>query len=417
MSDPIDRRLMLGAAGLLGAAALSRVVSAGPLNPPAGPVTPTGKTLTDIEPRIAINDVNTPGDAASTFRITQPGSYYLTGNLTGESGKHGIDILTGGVTLDLMGFELKGVPGSHNGVRVLGVFSSIAVRNGAIHGWGQSGIEASNATNMCCDGIMARGNGLFGISIGSGGVISDCAASGNTSTGISTSAGAAILNCSAQNNAGRGVFASDGSVLLNVSAQSNTNEGIGVGSRSIVTNCSAFGSGLRGIGANDGCTITDCTVSNSGAVGIRVFNDCTISGCTSLNNTTHGIDGGNGTIISNCTTRKNGLHGIRATSECTIRACASSGNGIGGDGAGIAVEGSDNRIEDNNCTGSDWGIRVTGAGNFIMRNTCSGNTTANWSVVASNKCLVVNGANAAAITGDSGGVSPGSTDPNANFTY
>ncbi|MCH8150310.1 MAG: hypothetical protein IH987_20420, partial [Planctomycetes bacterium] len=40
-------------------------VSAGNLNPPSGPVTPTMKTLTEVEPRIAINATNTPGDASS----------------------------------------------------------------------------------------------------------------------------------------------------------------------------------------------------------------------------------------------------------------------------------------------------------------------------------------------------------------
>ena len=49
-------------------------VSAGDLNPPAGPVTPTMKTLTEVEPRIAINAANTPGDVSSTFKMIEPGS-------------------------------------------------------------------------------------------------------------------------------------------------------------------------------------------------------------------------------------------------------------------------------------------------------------------------------------------------------
>lgn len=55
---------------------------AGDLNPPAGPVAPTMKTLDEVEPRIAINRVNTPGDADSLYKITQPDSYDLTGNNT-----------------------------------------------------------------------------------------------------------------------------------------------------------------------------------------------------------------------------------------------------------------------------------------------------------------------------------------------
>jgi hypothetical protein len=65
--------------------AASAILTAGPLGPPAGPVASSYKTLTEVEPRTAINAANTPGDATSLFKITQPGSYYLTGNITGSS--------------------------------------------------------------------------------------------------------------------------------------------------------------------------------------------------------------------------------------------------------------------------------------------------------------------------------------------
>jgi hypothetical protein len=51
-----------------------------------------------------------------------------------------------------------------------------------------------------------------------------------------------------------------------------------------------------------------------------------------------------------------------------------------------------------------------------MRNTCRDNTI-NWEIAGGNKCLVVSGVSAGAIFGNSGGVSPGSTDPNANYTF
>ncbi|MCP9874368.1 hypothetical protein [Synechococcus sp. Cruz CV-v-12] len=57
------------------------------------------------------------------------------------------------------------------------------------------------------------------------------------------------------------------------------------------------------------------------------------------------------------------------------------------------------------------------AGNVISRNTCSGNTV-NWQVAAGNICLVlVATPTPAVISGDSGGTSPGSTNPIANYTY
>src|SRR6187397_3128637 len=79
-------------------------VNAGDLNPPAGPVGSTMKNLSDVEPRIAVNATNTPGDADSVFKITQSGSYYLAGNITGVSAKYGVEIAASGVTLDLNGF-------------------------------------------------------------------------------------------------------------------------------------------------------------------------------------------------------------------------------------------------------------------------------------------------------------------------
>lgn len=51
------------------------IAFAGDLNPAPGPIAPTHKTLTEIEPRIAISAANTPGDADSMFRTTQPRPY------------------------------------------------------------------------------------------------------------------------------------------------------------------------------------------------------------------------------------------------------------------------------------------------------------------------------------------------------
>src|SRR5262245_60152694 len=112
-----NRSIVLGAAAAIGAIAAITLGVSGPLDPPAGPVGPTYKTLAEVEPRVAISAATTPGDADSVFRIGQSGSYYLTGNVTGISGKAGIEIAVGGVTVDLMGFELAGVPGSLDGVR------------------------------------------------------------------------------------------------------------------------------------------------------------------------------------------------------------------------------------------------------------------------------------------------------------
>src|SRR4051812_10008933 len=86
---------------------------------PLGPPAPTMKSLDQVEARTIVNAVNTPGDGSNTFVISQPGSYYLTGNITGAAGKHGISVQADDVTLDLNGFALiSGGSGTVRGVDV-----------------------------------------------------------------------------------------------------------------------------------------------------------------------------------------------------------------------------------------------------------------------------------------------------------
>ena len=339
------------------------LAGAGPLNPPAGPVAATGKTLGEVEPRIAVTAANTPGDADSVFRITQPGSYYLTGNVAGVAGSHGIQIETEGVTLDLNGFALVGVAGSLDGVNMPNFRENVVIRNGHIRGWGESGIEARIDIGRIED-ITAADNGAWGI---------DNAASGTFTT--------RIISCE------------------------------------VLTNGAAFEGGAGGIRGGQVSHITDCTAYNNTGVGILVGNFGIVTGCIAQSNTSHGIVASIGGTISACTASGNTSDGIRVASDCVVvgNRCYQNGSATG-DGAGVHATGSDNRIEGNNCTDADRGIDVDQGGNFITRNTCSGNAT-NWTVAAGNVCLVVQAFGGGLIDGNAGGAAPGSTDPNANFTY
>jgi len=370
----------IAALALLGAAAM--VTIAGPLDPPAGPVTSTYKTLTEVEPRIAINATNTPGDADSLFKITQPGSYYLTGNITGVVGKRGIEIAASGVTLDLMGFDLVGIPGmgAFDGVSAtVNSLTNITIRNGSVRNWGDEGVDLGSnfADNSAVIDVRASGNIGNGITISTGCTITGCTASSNTGSGISTSNGCTITGCAAPFNSG------------------------------------------MGISIGGGCTITGCSAYLNNGSGISTGSGCTITGCSAYSNFGDGISANSTTTISNCTARINTLDGIRVFSDCLILANMCSANGNGGDGAGIHATGSDNRIEGNNCVDADRGIDVDVAGNIIIKNTCSGNTL-DWVIVANNVVGPILDRRApvsAAINGFSAPDSTGSTHPNANFSY
>ncbi len=359
---------------------------AGPLDPPPGPITSTMKTLTEVEPRIAVNAVNTPGDNDATpslFKISQPGSYYLTGNITGVVGKHGIEIAASGVTLDLMGFDLAGVPamGAFDGVTCTVVNANdLAVANGSINGWGQDGLDfrTALAINGTIRFLRASNNGAVGIRAGFGYTVADCSLKSNNLGGLTTGNGCTISDCTAYQNIGDGISTDDGSTVTHCAASQNTGNGILTGNGSTVSSCSARGNSASGISVASGSTVADCTAG------------------------------------------PNALDGIRCQLQCVIRGNTCYFNGNPGNGAGIHATGADNRIEGNNCTSADRGIDVDAGGNIIIKNTCSGNTT-NWDLAANNyygPIIDRTGVASPAVVGAAQPVSSlGSTDSNANFSY
>ncbi len=132
-------RLLL-AASLLALPALA--FAQGQLTPPSdafsgGAPAPTMKSLDQIEPRTPLHD-GAPGvtqNANGGFTISQPGSYYLTGNVTVASGD-GIVITGNDVSLDLRGFTIATTAPDAEGCGILlpGSPAGIAIANGRILG-------------------------------------------------------------------------------------------------------------------------------------------------------------------------------------------------------------------------------------------------------------------------------------------
>ncbi len=418
-------RVWAAVACVVGVVCLVGVSVAGPLNPPAGPVASTPGP----EPRTAVNAVNTPGDNDATpslFKITQPGSYYLAGNVTGVVGKHGIEIASSGVTLDLSGFALLGAVGSLDGVTAsTPSLGDIQVRNGSIRGWGGSGLElltGNNNNNAAHDLRVSGCLGAYGISIGRGTVVG-CNASGNAEDGIGASEGSSIVRCTAVSNGGRGINTNFGVVITecavydnggwgisttgdcvvsDCAATSNDGGGIVCGSRSRISGCTATGndnygiqtgvasivigctvsssragdsaSGLGILGIGSGVVISGCTVYANPSTGIRLTQRGRVIDCTVEFNSGVGIEVENDSMVTGCTVTSSGTLGIVAGDDCTITGCTSNRNALSGIRVDADCHVTNNTCNDNGLTGTGAaGIQTTAANNRVEGNVCSNN--------------------------------------------
>ncbi|MEK6702489.1 MAG: right-handed parallel beta-helix repeat-containing protein [Planctomycetota bacterium] len=415
----------LACVGLFLGGLAALIVAAGPLNPPAGAVASTYKTLTEVEPRIAINATNTPGTASATFRINAPGSYYLTGNTAGAFNKHGIEVSADNVTIDLCGFNLSGGGGTSDGIATSSGSSAnpanVVILNGTVSGWAGDGIDLSTVFSPSCriQGVHATGNGGVGIKTGNGYMLERCSARVNGGGGINVGNQGILKLCETLSNSTAGTVAGQGSNISDCFSGFNLGavDAMRTGGLCTVTNCTINSSQGNGLVTGSVSTITGCTINGANLAGITAGNGSTISHCSVNFAQTFNIIAATGCTVSDCTVQFANQGGIQVSQQCVVRnnLCSQNANGSG-TGPNILATGADNRIEGNNCTSAGRGIKVDAAGNFLSRNTCSGNSS-NYELVAGNVALIVSGATSGAILGSSGGVAPGSTDPNANFSY
>jgi len=388
-------------------AAFALLSSAGPIDPPAAGVAPTGKTLGEVEARVAVNATNTPGDEDSLFVITQPGSYYLTGDITGEAGKHGIKIAASTVTLDLNGFSLFGAPGSLDGVHVPDAqHKNISIRNGSVIGWGGHGVNCVSpwATVMR---LRASGNAQDGVRVGHESVIDNCDVSDNGGDGAVAQTGASIFNTRASGNGQRGIAAGEGSLIMHCHAEGNAVAGVSGDAKSLVALSLANGNGSADDFGNGGFILTsNCMVINN------VAND----------NAGHGININSASFVTGNVANNNTAGGIIVSSNSMITNNQCSNNGATTNNinaAGILIAGTffgQSYIGNNTVTGNGHGVGVLSNHNIIVRNTASSNAV-NYAINASNIVGVVVAAPSSGPVNGTGGAGVGTTDPWANFSF
>jgi parallel beta-helix repeat protein len=270
-------------------------------------------TLEQVEPRIPISNL--------PFVITNPGSYYLTSNLSLDTpDQNGIEVDANDVTIDLMGFSLLGA-GGMDGISINGK-TNVEIRNGTISYWDNNGIYEKGGSGHRIKNVRLAWNYNSGIFL----------------SGIAHT----VIDCIAAQNGGYGIALADGSIL-----DRNT----------------AIGNNL-GIYAGTGCTVTNNNSLDNWAAGMQVQSGCLVTGNTLNNNQWPDflppptdinisigiiVDGLGNTVKSN-----------------TLR---------GNPDTGILVNGTHNAIEDNLVTDAQNGIYFKETGNFYANNRASQNTT------------------------------------------
>jgi hypothetical protein len=373
---------------------LSDRAAAGPLSPPAGAVASSGKTLTEISPETAINPSTSPTAAGAMIRISQPGSYYLTGNVViNTPGFAGIEIAAPDVTLDMRGFRVVGNPSSGPGIGGQGVAAGFKLRNGIITNTGGIGLSLASVENVSVDNVRVQFAGSTAMQLGVGATLTNSQAI-SCQTGISAEAGSSISNCVARNNTGVGF---------------TTNTAC------VITNCVATGN-VTGFLLVQGTSAEGCTAANNSSIGFQSNSLAIFTRCTARGNGLHGFSVAEGSRLFACYAAVNGQDGFRIDRATRITECQSFFNGTSGTGAGIRAIRNGNTIESNSVNDNVTGIAIEGSPNLFVRNSAVGNTGVNFNVVAGNRGNIVIGFSGAATQGSQGGAQV-STDPNANITY
>ncbi|MBU6410780.1 MAG: right-handed parallel beta-helix repeat-containing protein [Verrucomicrobia bacterium] len=306
----------------------------GSLTPPSGAISPTMKSLDQIEPRTPISSL--------PYAINTPGSYYVTTNLTGITSNDGITINTGDVALDLNGFTLTGVAGSGNAIYVSAVYDNITIRNGYIVAWGGSGVNVYNGENTVLDHLSIFQTSGYAINM-FGGVARNCTVDGSGGSASIYCEKSVVQDCTVINSQGIGI-----------ETGSSANDGA-----SKISDCSVYSPAGDGMDAFDS-EVSDCVVKNAGASGIYL-SASTASGCHVENSFGSGI--------------------YVASPGCRITGnnCLNNNSSASTNSAGIYVAGSNNRIENNHLTANlNAGIQVDPNGytnNIIIKNTVAGDGT------------------------------------------
>jgi hypothetical protein len=308
------------------AASTGLAFSQGPLTPSAAPAA-TMKTLAQIEARTPISASPAVPIAGPHFTITQPGSYYLTGNVEVTSGD-GIRINASNVALDLNGFTLISAtvtPASGSAILIVSGNRNIQIKNGSITGGAVSNFNPVLPSTPADYTDVGWSSGIEGFSVEGSFLLSNLTVERCKNSGIYISGGNPLLeNISVTGNGGNGVAIGGGSITNSVA---HANGGIGIGNfgGSIMNTRSSF-NGSHGISASGG-SVMNSNVSNNAGDGIAAYQG-SVTNSTAASSGGHGIYAFGGSVTNSRAT-SNAKSGI-LISEGVAAHCVASGNITGG---------------------------------------------------------------------------------------
>ena len=217
------------------------------------------------------------------YTISNPGFYYLTGNLTYSGTGNGITVASDDVTFDLMGFRILG-PGSNGSNIAINLYDgtnghrNVEVRNGTISGW-WAGLTDWSSVALRNRALNLRvENCLYGIDFEtSGDLVKNCTVEAVT-TGINIYGGVATGNTVTNCTYG---IAGNGTINGNV-----------------VVNCSTYGIDCLGASSIIGNTVITTATSQTG-IYVNTSNPVLVTQNTVSGVGTHFVGGGATVNVAN----------------------------------------------------------------------------------------------------------------------
>jgi parallel beta-helix repeat protein len=402
------------------------ILTAGDLNPPGPPTTGTMKPLNEVEPRTAVQSLS--GDANNHHIISEPGSYYMTGNLVAEPNKCGIKIMANNVSLDLCGFTLSGTPQSKTGISiecggllpVEEVPFTCTIRNGTICTMGTNGLEAlvyiphfspGPTANLLLGKILVHSNSECGLAVSGNDPnavhvrLDQVYVSDNTSHGISLSD--CYLHAEqfqVSGNGGKGLDANNSNLtLFGGDISYNMGRGIDLNEDAKVDSLNAFLEKIR-ITANGGhgmyidaptvqayCHMKEVCFSRNSGDGLYIN---VSSGDIPIEEVSFASNGGRGLYVTTPQSSDipmeqvsftgNGSHGAELGMMTNVDAYGITSNGNGG--SGIIINGHGYLSGFSAIGNNGAGIQV-GSGSTIKNCTVRGNTGDG--ILVSGNCTLV----------------------------